>query len=213
MKVTEVSGILLGSIKKSFEKYGFTLNQKKREFKREINGCSQIFDLFFYKKGDFIIIKPEIRIKIAKIENIYKSITSVIERPYLTLGNHLFEIMRYIDKGEEVGMGEKPDWKVIDETDIKKLVEVIPEYLEEILIPYFDENNTVARVDYLLNKYPNELSLHNYLYPLRANIAIIAAKLNQNPKYEELVKLYDKELNEAEKTYKEEFYALKRILM
>ncbi|RXG11491.1 hypothetical protein DSM03_11622 [Leeuwenhoekiella aestuarii] len=214
MKITEASNKLLEGISLSFEKKEFKLNKKKREFVRDTNGCSQIVDLFFFKKGDSITIKPEIRIKINDIEAIYKTITSINDRPYLTLGNHLFEILRYKNEGSEKGVRTNAlsNWLINDENDICKLIEVIPEYLEETIIPYFDENSSIDRVDKVLNKYPRELSVHNYLYPLRANIAIIAAKLNENPEFDKLVEIYEEELQDAEKTYKEEFYKLKKEL-
>ncbi len=56
------------------------------------------------------------------------------------------------------------------------------------------------------------MCVHNEMYPLRANIAIIAAKLNNNPQYDELVKTYEKELVDAEENYKIEFYKIIEVL-
>ena len=56
------------------------------------------------------------------------------------------------------------------------------------------------------------MSIHNYIYPLRANIGIIAAKLNNNPNFNDLIKIYEKELDEAEENYKNEFFKLISIL-
>lgn len=213
-KVKEVANTILDGIKPSFEKYGFVLNKSKREFKRSITDCVQIFDMVFDKESNYITARPEVRIKILSIEKIYRSATSMPNRPYLTLGNHLFDILRYVDDGEELGNREKAvsDWLIEGQKNVDKLIQVIPEYLEETILPYFDQNSSIKRVDELLNKYPRELSIHNRLYPLRANIAIIAAKLNKNPHYNELVQIYEEELAEAEETYKEEFYKLKDIL-
>ena len=214
IKVKEIADTILDGIKPSFEKYGFVLNKSNREFKRSIKDCVQIFDMVFDKKSDYITVRPEIRIRILSIEKIYRSITSLPNRPYRTLGNHLFDILRYIDDGEELGDREKavPDWLIEGQKNVDKLIQVIPQYLEETILPYFDENCSIKRVDELLNKYPRELSIHNRLYPLRANIAIIAARLNKNPHYNELVQIYEDELTEAEETYKEEFYKLKDLL-
>jgi hypothetical protein len=98
MKISEVSKELIESINPVFEKHGFLLNKKNREFKRKVGDFVQIFDLFFYKKSKYISIKPEIRIKSVEIERIYKSNTYIEGRPYTTLGNHLFEIIRYFKK-------------------------------------------------------------------------------------------------------------------
>lgn len=214
MNIKDVSNELLSRINDSFRDFDFILNKGQSEFKRNVNNCTQIVDLFFYKKAQFITIKPEIRIKEHQIEKIYRSVSQIKDRPYLTLGNHLFEIIKYIDDGIEIDKSEEEtqDWLIEDGNDINKLVEIIPKYLKETILPYFDQNSSISRVDELLNKYPRELSIHNVMYPLRANIAIIAAKLNQNPKFDDLVEIYDEELLDAEETYREEFVRLKREL-
>lgn len=214
IKKVEVAKEILAGLEPHFKEHGFTLDKNKRLFKRNVPECVQIFDMFFYKEPNHITIKPEIRIKVKPIENIYEEASTIEGRPYLTLGNNLFDIVRYIDEHEESGEREKavPDWLVESQRNIDKLIEVIPQYLIETMLPYFDENSSVTRVDELLNKFPRELSIHNRLFPLRANIAIIAAKLNKNPRYEDLLQIYEEELQEAEETYKEEFYKLKKIL-
>ncbi len=212
LKVVDVSKILLESLIPFMEKHGFRLNKRNKEFNREIGDTKQILDLFFYKKADHITIKPEVRIKVKSIDTVYRSITDMENRPYYTLGNHLFEIVRYMDTGNETERGELSNWLVEDEGDVWQLVEVIPKYFEESILPYFEENSSLARVDELLNKSPRDMSIHNWLYPLRANVALIAAKLNDNPKYDELVTIYDEETQEAEESYREEFIKLKEVL-
>lgn len=73
--------------------------------------------------------------------------------------------MKYIDNDIEIDYSEEQtrDWLVEDEDDISKLVEIIPKYLKETILPYFDQNNSISRVDELLNKYPRELSIHNVM--------------------------------------------------
>lgn len=211
MKKKEVAKTLTDSITLNIEGHGFKLNKKTNEFKRKFEDATQIFDLVFLQEGESVKIKPEIRIKIKAIEDIYQEVSNRGDI-YRTLGNDLFEILRYMDKGEETGKGEQYYWLVKDSESINKLTTIIPEYFEETILPYFDRNSTVAKADELLNKYPRELSVHNWLYPLRANLAIIAAKLNHNPKFQELEEIYEEELEGAEKSFKEEFYKLKIIL-
>ena len=166
---------------------------------------------FFIKEGNNVKIRPQIRIKIKPIENVYHSISSRGDI-YATLGSDLFEILRYMDNGEETGKGEQYYWIINDDEDIRKLITIIPEYFEETILPYFEKNSSVAKADELLNKYPREISVHNWLYPQRANLAIIAAKLNNNPRSGELLKIYEEELEEAEESFKEEFKKLRKLL-
>ncbi len=212
MKIVDVSKKIINNISTGFIDKGFKINKRKREFYREHNGCVQILDLVFIKEGETIKIRPQIRIKIKHIEDIYHHVSKDHDDIYRVLGNDLFELIRYYDKNEETGKGEQILWKVENEKDIEKLIEVIPVYFEREILRYFEENSSIARVDELLNKYPREISIHNWLYPLRACLAIIAAKLNGNPKYDELVKVYEEELKNARNNYKEDFKNLKKFL-
>lgn len=211
MNITTIASKLFEGIKHSFDNQGFKFIKKGKMFVRKIDNAEQIVDFYFFKNQNSIKIKPEVRIKIREIDEVYRSIALIENRPFLILGNHLFEIVRYCETGEEIGKKNLYDWLIEDEDDINKLIQIIPEYLEEFIIPYFEENNTISRVDYLLNKYPRDLSIHNYLYPLRVNIAIIAARLNKNPAYKTLISIYDEEMANAEENYKKEFEKLKAL--
>lgn len=213
MKVADVSKQIIAGVAPVFTKHGFNVNFKEREFNREQNGCLQIFDLLFYKKGDFIEIKPEIRIKIKHIEDIYHHISIDHNDIFRTLGNDLFSIVDFYDNGRETGGSSKTKWVIENEKDIKKLIKVIPKYFKREILRYFEENSSVASADELLNKHPREISVHNWLYPMRACLAIIAAKLNDNPKYDELVSIYEEEMEEALESYKEDFSKLKKFLL
>ena len=68
MRIKDVSKLITESLVGYFEKNDFRLNRKLNEFKRSINDCIQIFDLVFYKEGNHLKIRPQIRIKIKPIE-------------------------------------------------------------------------------------------------------------------------------------------------
>ncbi len=213
MKIKEVSNQISDGFSIYFEKYGFKFKRANNKFIRITEEATQVFHLIYYKENDGkITIKPEIMIHINKIESIYKSIAQIESRPYFTLGNYLSEIAEY--DGDEINFKKKPVkyWLIENDDDIEYLIKVIPNYLTNDILPYFKNNSSIKRVDELLNKFPQKLSIHNYLYPLRANIAIIAAKLNNNPHYEELISIYEKELVDAEENYKIEFFKLKELL-
>lgn len=212
MKVNEIAQKISEDVIESFQKHGFIYRKVQREFVRKKDNVEQIFKLFFYKKTDYITIDPEIKIHIKEIESIYKSIAQIESRPYLTLGNHFLTIRDY--DGDSANFKGKPtkEWLIEDGRDIQHLIKIIPEYLEEDILPYFDNNSSVDRVDKLLNEYPERMCVHNEMYPLRANIAIIAAKLNSNPHYAELINIYERELDDAEENYKIEFCRLKELL-
>lgn len=193
------------------EEHNFICNKSKKEFKRLNNNVLHIIRFFYHKKDNKIYLRLEIIIKLLDIEHIYKSVTTIDGRPYLTLGND-FLILR--NKKDDFDYKKNPTtyWLIENSNDLENFIFNFKSNFEEIILPYFNENSTIERVDYLLNSYPLKMSIHNYIYPLRANIGIIAAKLNNNPNFNDLIKIYEKELDEAEENYKNEFFKLISIL-
>ncbi|WP_332452953.1 hypothetical protein [Chryseobacterium aquaticum] len=213
MKVNEIAQQISDGVLESFQKHGFKYRKAQKEFIRKTDNADQIFRLYYYKENDgTVTIKPELIIQVKEIEAIYKSIAQIKGSPYLTLGNYFSHIRDY--DGDDANYKRKPTkyWLIENDEDISHLIKIIPEYLEEDILPYFDSNSSVSRVDELLNKYPEKMCVHNYMYPTRANIAIIAAKLNENPRYEELVNIYEERMVNAEENSKIEFYKLKGLL-
>lgn len=211
MKIKDVYPLLVQGIDNEIKKYGFEFKKNDKTFKRRTNNFIQIFDLLLTKTTEGITVEPNIRIKSKEIEDIYHSVAKK-EPQYFDgtscIGYNLFKIASYYDEGKEIDYDEQEYYLIEEEKDIIILKNVISEKFISYGIRYFDENTSVARIDYLLNKYPREISLHNWLYPLRACLAIIAAKLNNNPRLEELIQIYRKELVDAVYPYNEEFEEL-----
>lgn len=217
MLIKDVSNRILGAIEEPLLIHGFIFNKRKKEFKRQVNGVQQIFDLLFYKENSgSIFVEPQLRIKIKKIEDIYHDVTSK-DAKYndgtTTLGNNFIAIINYYEKGDEKG-GKAANLKYLveNETDIDTLIKVILNRFEEYALPYFNSNSSVAEADKLLNENPRDLSVHNLIYPIRASIGIIAARLNDNPNFENLVAIYEEELEDANPINKQEFDKLKTML-
>ena len=217
MNIREVSQKLSTGVGIKLEKYGFIYLKKDKTFRREFEGFIQIFDLLYTKKPEGIYVEPTIRLKSKNIEDTYHRVTKK-ESKYFdgtkTLGNNLFKIIKYYEEGIEKDTDEKQRYIIEEEGDLDILINVISEKFITYGLRYFEENSTIARVDHLLNKYPREISIHNWLYPLRACIAIIAAKINRNPQYEELRLIYREEMEEAVEPYNKEFEELiTRVLL
>lgn len=211
MKIKDVFNSIVNGINPFLIEQNFICNKNKQEFKRSHNNIIQIIRFLFHKKENKIYLKLEIIIKLLDIEHIYQSVTNIDGRPYLTIGND-FLILR--NKEDDFDYKKKPTtyWLIETDKDVENIIINFEYNFNETILPYFNENSKIERVDYLLNSYPLKMSIHNYLYPLRANIGIIAAKLNNNPNYEKLIKEYIKELEDAEENYKNEFQKIIEIL-
>ncbi|NPA07756.1 MAG: hypothetical protein GXO46_02030, partial [Chlorobi bacterium] len=161
MKVREVAQQISEGVLESINKYGFKYRKAQKEFVRKKDNVEQIFKLFFYKKGNFITIDPEIKIHIEEIESIYKSIAKIESRPYLTLGNHFLKIRDYNGDDANYKSRSTKEWLIESEKDIENLVKIIPKYFKELILPYFENNSTIKRVDELLNENPRNISVYN----------------------------------------------------
>ena len=82
----------------------------------------------------------------------------------------------------------------------------------EYALSYYARYSSLEKIDYLLNKNPSELSIHCWLYPVRASLVLIAAKLTDNTRYSVLENIYTEELEEAAELYKSSFIQIKSYL-
>jgi hypothetical protein len=216
MIVKEASNKIFQMIKDEISKYRFRLNKTKMEFKRVENNCEQIFQLIFYKQDDAVFIRPLVRIKVKAIEDTYHKISKKHEQfneDTTTLGGNLGEIMKYYETGtDSLSENMNTRYLIENEGDVEDLIKAIPERFKNYVLPYFKSNSSVKSVDELLNTEPSEMSIHNHLYPIRACIGIIAAKLNNNPDFDEIVQTYEENLTNANPDNKYEFLELKKIL-
>ncbi len=215
MKVKDVSDKLLNNIYVGIEKHGFKLNKKSRQFTRINDGFKQIFRLLFYKYSDYILIEPVVIVKVKEIEDIYHKVASKAPEHFdgtKTIGNNLGKIIEVIDEGLVIDTNNKIKYLVENEQDVEILINVLIEKFENYALPYFNKNNSIHHIDEILNAYPSKISIHNSLYPMRACIAIIAAKLNNNPQYDELVSIYKEGLINVADFYKPEFPKLVELL-
>ncbi|MFV0234163.1 hypothetical protein OBK30_14070 [Empedobacter falsenii] len=85
-------------------------------------------------------------------------------------------------------------YKIKTQEDIKEWGEIVRKFYEEYAIPFFEKYNSVDSIDRLLNDKPTEKVI--YLDDLGQRIikGLIAAKLNNNPKYNELRDYYKSEV-------------------
>jgi hypothetical protein len=215
MKLKEVENYLMKGMKQDFNKNRFSLNEMENSYYRHIENGLQNFYIIFSKKKYEIFVEPRWSIKLNSILDIYHKVAKK-EKKYFkytsVLENNLGELIEYVDKSNDVGAFKNTQYLIENEDDLSKLLIVIPMQFDKYVLPYFNQNSTIERVDALLNAHPKDLSVHNWLYPLRACIAIIAAKLVNNPNYFELVAIYRQELTDAVPMFKTEFENLVLLL-
>ncbi len=207
MIVNDVKIILLGGIQSAFSRQGFILNKNDNAFTKKYEGCVQTFYLKIFKEESLIYIEPKWGLKIDAILDVYNSESTRKEKSLkntYVLGNGLGELIDLIEINGNKAHSNML-YLVENDSDIDILIKIIPKRFEEYVLPYFNENSTIERVDKLLNSSPKEAVVHNWLYPLRACIGVIAAKLVDNPNYFNLVNIYREELTGANLVFKIKF--------
>ncbi|MHB2154390.1 hypothetical protein ACX8XN_08325 [Calditrichota bacterium GD2] len=216
MLIKNVKKKIINELSDYLSKFGFKYNKKFDYFIRKSPESLQIIDLIFYKNKDgSITVEPVIRIKLKRIEEIYHKVT-LKDKKYLdatsTISINLGKLIEHIENGINKDTNNDLRYLIENEQDILILIKVLKDKFERYVVPYFEKYSTLKKIDEILNINPKEISIHNWLYPMRACIALIAAKLSNNPKYDELLKIYDEELEDAAENYKIEFARLKKLL-
>jgi hypothetical protein len=78
--------------------------------------------------------------------------------------------------------------------DIKKWGQIIRNIYENFAVPFFENYHSIPAIDKLLNEDPTKKVVYCDDLSWRINVGLIAAKLNNNPKYNELRDYYKSEI-------------------
>jgi len=209
MKITEVRKTLVDKLESDLRLDSFTWSKSKQYFIRKDNTKTQIINLLFTKKGTTIQIEPTLSVKIKEIEDFYKPyFTRDIQYfdSVRTIGNNLFKLKKYFDQGLTINPDEISYYLIENDNDIIPTGNGLLTLIKDYGYRYFNDTSDASKVDKLLNSdHLREISIHYWLYPMRAIIGIIAAYKAHNPRLIELIEIYKSELVDAEEFYKHEF--------
>lgn len=85
-------------------------------------------------------------------------------------------------------------YKIKTQEDIFEWGKIVRKFYEEYAVPFFEKYNSVDAIDKLLNENPTEKVIYLDDLGWRIIKGLIAAKLNNNPKYNELRNYYKSEV-------------------
>lgn len=162
------------------------------------------------------MVEPYIWLGVKEIEKYYKLITINKELKtdvnFVTIGNGIANLLANPD-GLYAHRNKSLDLHVFDERHIPMVATQLLKQFKEVALPYCLNNASVAMVDKLVNTKPDEYKVHTMNDNTRILKGIIAAKLNNNPHLEELIKIYDKQIADRDMyNAVEEMERLKNIL-
>ncbi|MEC5145245.1 hypothetical protein [Chitinophaga sp. 212800010-3] len=223
MTKKEILNGILEFMEKGVRLYNFKPNFKEQGFFRKDENAIYFYFYLIYnttniKSGEKgFQIEPQIYINISSIEKYYKEITinSYLKTDwnFVTIGNSVADLMANPD-GINRNRNQSLDLFIFEKKNIPYVSWELLKYFKEVAFPYFLTNNTVKKIDELLNSHPKEYSVHMYNDLFRFIKGVIAAKLAGNPALNQLVTTYSNLIIERDMpdNCKEEMERLKAVL-
>ncbi|MEC5145246.1 hypothetical protein [Chitinophaga sp. 212800010-3] len=210
------------TLKNEMKLYEFKPNVKEQYFIRQEEQLIYLYQLLIYdrtiiKTGEKgFQIEPYVWINVKDIENSYREITQNTElkkeTDFVTLGNSIANLNANPD-GINRKRNQSLDLFIFEEKNIPYVSWELMKHFKETAFPYMLSNNTIARVDEILNKDPYEYCVHmsNDIY--RFIKGLIAAKLSKSPKADKLFSIYSDLIIERDMpdNCKDEMQRLKEI--
>jgi|GEM_PF-1865529 len=179
--------------------FNFKANIKEQGFIRKDDNAIYFFYFLIFTRTNIktgvkgFMIEPYIDINIPEIERYYKEININAELKndwdFITVGNSIANLLANPD-GINRRRNQSLDLFVFKEQHLENVALEILKQFKQVALPYFLANNTVKKVDELLNKCPREYCVHMSNDLFRFIKGLIAAKLNNNPQLENLLSIY-----------------------
>jgi hypothetical protein len=222
MKLNEVAKKLIDNLKPELCNFGFEPSYKNQGFTKVTKDNVFLYQFLIYNRNIVnsnekgFLVEPYLWVIVKPIEAIYKKITLNSElkslTDYKTIGNSVAEIIAnpndiYTTRNHSLNL------LIFSESDICKIAKILLYKFENNAIPYFLLNSSVKAIDVIVNSNPNEYKVHMQNDNYRVIKGVIAAKLNKNPDFENIVKVYEKQIIDRDMyNAKDEWERLKEIL-
>lgn len=122
------------------------------------------------------------------------------------IGNKIFHSIQNTAIGEEVSYSTVScryadylgvvnyDFTIINDSDINEWMKLVSKFINEFALDFFERYNSLNELDILFNTDPTKKIVYSYDLSTRIINSVIAAKLNNNPKYNELRDYYKSEV-------------------
>jgi len=222
MTQKEVLRKIIDLLTSELQAFYFEPNYKEQGFVRKNNDTLFVYQFLIYNRtvlktgAKGFLIEPYIWINVREIEKYYREITlnTIIktDADFITIGNSIANLLANPD-GLYAHKNKSLDLHVFDERHIPIVAAQLLKEFKEVALPYCLNNATVAMVDKLVNTKPNDYKVHMQNDNYRILKGIIAAKLNNNPHLDELIKIYDTQIIDRDMyNATEEMQRLKEIL-
>lgn len=222
MTQKEVLRKIIDLLTNELKAFDFQPSYKEQGFIRRTEKAMFFYQFLIYNRtvlktgAKGFLIEPYIWAGVKVIEKYYKQITINKELKtdvnFVTVGNSIANLLANVD-GLYAHKNKSLDLHVFEERHIPLVATQLLKQFKDVALPYCLNNASVPIVDKLINTKPEEYKVHTRNDNTRILKGIIAAKLNDNPHLDELIKIYDKQIVDRDMyNATEEMQRLKEIL-
>lgn len=201
---------------------GFETSYKEQGFIKKTSDAIFIYQLLIYDRTNIqtgqkgFLIEPYIWLGLREIEKYYKEITLNTELKrdidFITIGNSIASLLANPGGIYKV-RNQSLDLFVFEEQNIIYVARQVLQKFKEVALPYILNNANLNSIDLIINSNPDEYKVHTRNDNYRIIKGLIAAKLNKNPNFKELIGIYDKQIEERDMyNIRNEISRLKSIL-
>lgn len=199
MKKKEIINSVLKLLSDKVESTGFSINLKDGVIIKKDVDAILIYDVLWYDRvnqdtNEFgFQAEPYVYIHNRSIESVYKEVSVnkflKIELSFKTIGNSVADLEAN-PKGIYEKRNNSVDIYVFNESQIEKAAVSLFNYFRKTALPYFDKYAAVGSIDEALNSHPSDYCVHMPNDNWRIVKGLIAARLNNNSRYEKLHRTY-----------------------
>jgi hypothetical protein len=203
LKSQEIKDRISSELNLKFITEGFTYKKSSNDFKRSVGNYTYFFCIDQLAWSDHFSINVRIYISQKHIEDILEKILGK-QRNRLTLGGNIATI-KFSPDGRAI-VNESLGIILLFEEDIDAATETLYQYYTDIAKPFFARYNRLEAIDDIINNEPyNHIPAHvSGNCDSRCMKGLIVAKLVNNPRYNELVAIYNEEMKETFRDFRQE---------
>lgn len=203
LKAQEVKDRIASGLTIQMIMEGFTYKKSTNEYKRTDGEFTYFFRIEQLLWSDHYSIDVQLEISQKQVESLVEKILGK-QRHKFTIGADVGRI-RLSPDGRRIVNGNL-QFILLFEGDIEAAIETLNKYYIDIAKPYFKKYSSLNALDDIMNNEPFSYCPAHVggMFYERCLKGLIVAKLVQNPRYAELVTIYNEEIEE---TYNDEFIA------
>jgi hypothetical protein len=188
----DIDKILAADLGAEFAREGFRYEKTTKRLKKDLGDISQSIGWSYYSRFPGSVVSPMLGVRSEAIFAIFKQVTPINKN------DEKFHRALSVDIWRLFGDRSRGEFKVTSDEEAHRAAASIAALIHSYGLPFFEKYSSLADIDRLFNAKPNApearlFSLDNWT---RIGNALIAARLADNPKYNELIEIYRKSLAE-----------------